>query len=83
MKCAIFYFSGTGNTKWAAKKTTKLLKEKSYDTVNYSIEKMDDSKCEIIASAVQNNDYIGFAYPIYGANVPRIMRDFFDEFIKY
>lgn len=82
MECAIFYFSGTGNTKWAAKKTTKLLKEKGYDTANYSIEKFNDNYSEIIADAVQNCDYIGFAYPIYGADVPRIMREFFQDFIK-
>lgn len=82
MKCVIFYFSGTGNTKWIVKNTTKLLTEKGYDAVNYSLEKFDDNHPEIVAAAVQNCDYIGFAYPIYGANVPRIMREFFEEFIK-
>ena len=82
MKCALFYFSGSGNTKWAAKKTSKLLTEKGYDTSYYSLETFEDGPSEIIAAAVQNCDYIGFAYPIYGADVPRIMREFFEEFIK-
>lgn len=82
MKCAIFYFSGTGNTKWVVKKTTKLLKQTGVDASNYSLEKLANNHAEIIASCVQNCEYIGFACPIYGADVPRIMKEFFEEFIS-
>jgi len=71
MNIVIFYFSGTGNTKWVVNKFKEL------DTDNltriYSIEeKIDDLKM-----VIEENDMLGFAYPIYAASMPAIMKRFF------
>jgi len=62
----IFYFSGTGNTKYIA----EMFAEKM-GAEPHSIEE------KIAPSAlISNHDTIAFCYPIYGSRVPRIMRDF-------
>lgn len=61
------YFSGTGNTKHC---------------IELFINQLDSSaKCfsieEIAAlNAIENNDLIVIAYPVYFSNIPKIMRDF-------
>jgi len=72
MMFSIFYFSGTGNTKWVSNTCKGILTEKGFDSKMYSIEEEIVNLNEIIL----NSDYIGIAYPICGANIPRIMREF-------
>ena len=62
----IFYFSGTGNTMWAA---------------NYLAEKLNDNAVSILQfkdaeEVVCNDDTIGFLYPVYGSDCPRVYREF-------
>lgn len=83
MKFCIFYFSGTGNTKWIVEKTTTMLQDSNHDIINYPIENLEKDPSSIIQDAIKNYDYIGLANPMYGANVPRIMRIFFDEFLVH
>ena len=60
------YFSGTGNTKYAAEMFSKKMGAKCL-----SIEDNADFSAEIKA-----HDTIAFCYPIYNSRVPRIMRTF-------
>lgn len=73
MKICIFYFSGTGNTKWAAEKLNKLLNENSHSSELFAIETVNTEEALV---KLQGADCIGFAYPIYLQNMPRIMRKF-------
>ena len=62
----VFYFSGTGNTKYIAK-----LFSSNMNADCFSIEENLD-----FPSLVLQHDVIAFCYPVYGSRVPCIMRDF-------
>ena len=62
----MFYFSGTGNSKYLAESFCKKTKSKAY-----SIEEDLD-----FITLINENKFIGFCYPIYGSRVPKIMREF-------
>ena len=62
----VFYFSGTGNTKYIAE-----LFAKKMDVDCHSIEELLDFEARIA-----DNETITFCYPVYGSRVPRIMREF-------
>ncbi|MCI8435704.1 MAG: 4Fe-4S binding protein [Clostridia bacterium] len=61
------YFSGTGNTKHCLEYLLKLL---DGNAMTYSIED------ETATSAIQSNDAIVFAYPVYYSYLPKIVGDF-------
>ena len=63
------YFSGTGNTKYAAESFSRKMGAKCL-----SIEDDADFSTEI-----KTNDVVAFCYPIYCSRVPRIMRAFVHE----
>ena len=66
----VFYFSGTGNSKYIAE-----LFCSNMETVCYSIEEDID-----FVKLIDSEQTIAFCYPIYFSRVPRIMREFV---IKY
>lgn len=61
----IFYFSGTGNSKWIAEKIAKKINDESYDI----------SKLKQIPET-RNEKQIGFAFPVYAWGVPELMAIF-------
>lgn len=65
----IFYFTGTGNSKYIADKLAACLSEKTVDiakSVNNNIFTYDCSE----------ENYIGFVFPVYGFGMPSIVKDF-------
>lgn len=66
-KIAIFYFSGTGNTHWAANQ----LAERLQNCPVYSIEAPLD-----FTAIIDTLDQVVFAYPIYGSDLPLPMKQF-------
>jgi NAD-dependent dihydropyrimidine dehydrogenase PreA subunit len=75
MKFVTFCFSGTGNTAWAVRKFHGILEEMGHEARTVSIESADAADSALL-EAVRQADYVGFANPIYGANIPGIMRLF-------
>lgn len=75
MRFSIFYFSGTGNTKWAVNELNNSINKIENECKVYSIETGITNLHEII----NDSDIIGFAFPIYGADMPSIVRNFFNE----
>lgn len=69
-KIAVFYFSGTGNTKFIVQKLSDLLKPE-FECVLTDIAQKQSVEAEF-ASA----DFLLFAYPIYGSSPPEPMRKF-------
>ena len=67
----IFYFSGTGNSKWAA----KALALETDDTL-VSIPKVINSDCSF---TLKKDEHVGFVFPIHGWRIPRIVREFIDK----
>ena len=68
----VFYFSGTGNTKYIA----ELFSHKT-STECLSIEESADFPALMLA-----HDTIVICYPIYGSRVPLIMREFVAEHME-
>ncbi|MBQ7421234.1 MAG: EFR1 family ferrodoxin [Prevotella sp.] len=64
----IFYFSGTGNTRWAA----KLLAEKTGEQLVYIPDAMADKS----ARTIGKEERIGFAFPVHGWRPPKLVRAF-------
>ncbi|MDC7125894.1 MAG: flavodoxin domain-containing protein, partial [Spirochaetales bacterium] len=75
-KIAIFYFSGTGNTKYAMDKLCNYLTELNCDTKAYSIEKITTDSANGI---IKESDITIIGYPIYGSDLPDIMHDFINK----
>lgn len=67
----IFYFSGTGNTKWAA----KLLAEVLHDRLLFIPEELKGS-CRYTLSP---DERIGFCFPTHGWQPPHIIRTFISK----
>ena len=64
----IFYFSGTGNSKWGA----KTLALETGDTL-VSIPEVIKSDCSF---TLKKDEHIGFIFPIHGWRVPNIVKEF-------
>jgi NAD-dependent dihydropyrimidine dehydrogenase PreA subunit len=66
----IFYFSATGNSKWAAEK----LAAKTCDKVISIVDALHgDASCDFTLKA---GEKIGFVFPVHGWRVPSIVREF-------
>jgi len=70
-----FYFSGTGNTKWAVNQLHKIVLAKEHQSAVYSIEE----NLQNIGELIRKSDIIGFAFPIYAMNIPPIMKQFLQK----
>ncbi|MBN2879353.1 MAG: EFR1 family ferrodoxin [Clostridia bacterium] len=79
---SIFYFSGTGNTKWIAEKLSQTLNSNMHTADCYTIEKQNEELTALINLALKQSDYIGFAFPLHGADAPRVMKEFFAMFVS-
>lgn len=64
----IFYFSGTGNSKWAA----KTLALETGNTL-VSIPEVINSDCSF---TLEKDEHVGFIFPIHGWRVPNIVKEF-------
>ena len=67
----IFYFSGTGNSAWAARQLARLTGDDAYDITN--LKELPD---------LTNANQIGFVFPVYAWGVPEIMADFAKKLLK-
>ncbi len=71
MKILLFYFSGAGYTRWTVNRLSGLLIQNGHSVHLEAVENCD------MAEVLQREDMIdaiGFAQPIYAADIPRIMR---------
>ena len=68
----IFYFSGTGNSRYAAQKIAQNLNE---NLISIS----DCLKKQELSFTVDNNESAGFGFPTYFYGVPSIVKDFVEK----
>lgn len=73
-KLLALYFSGTGNTKYAVEKFSNHMNSGGIDCQCLSIETGQDIKEEIMSA-----DTVLIGYPIYGSDMPNIMKDFLSK----
>ena len=83
----IFYFSGTGNSKWVAESLAGLLHEKTADISVLNFESAGNKEyknyIEEIAQGIKNDEYTGFVFPVYAWGAPEIVTDFAKKLKKY
>lgn len=79
MKLSIFYFSGTGNTKYVSNHLAGLLKEKSFESESVSITDISLSERDAL---IESSDVLFFAYPTYGSDIPENMKRFIEKLPK-
>lgn len=65
----IFYFSGTGNTKWAAEQ----LALATHDVLRYIPDELKNGTLEY---TLQEDERLGFCFPTHGWQPPKIVRQF-------
>ena len=65
----IFYFSGTGNTKWVAQQ----LAEATGEELRYIPDELRHGK---LVYKLKEDERLGFCYPTHGWQPPRIVREF-------
>ena len=70
----IFYFSGTGNTRWVAQQIAEAIGEELLCIPDLLREKRFEFKLE-------ENEKIGFCFPTHGWQPPRIVRQFIRQLI--
>ena len=74
----IFYFSGTGNTKWAASKLAAATREDLISIAPYM--RADDSSHNLAEPFIlKENERIGFVFPVHGWRVPKLVREFISK----
>ncbi len=66
----VFYFSGTGNTRYIAKRFSRRMNAECY-----SIEEHAD-----FDFLIRKEKTVAVCYPVYGSMVPRIMREFTEKY---
>lgn len=72
MKGVIYYFSGTGNTKWVADKFKDIFKDNNIDIDLAGIEKKYPKK-------INEYDFIIFGTPVHAEMAPKIFSDFINS----
>jgi NAD-dependent dihydropyrimidine dehydrogenase PreA subunit len=72
----IFYFSGTGNSLWVAKKLAELQDERIL-----SIAELMKEKRESFSFTLKQDEMLGFVFPIYAWAPPKIVLEFIKKFV--
>ena len=65
----IFYFTGTGNTRWAAQQ----LAEATHDELRFI---PDELRKGVLRFTMKEGERLGFCFPTHGWQPPRIVREF-------
>ena len=69
----IFYFSGTGNTKWAASKTAAALDDQHID-IAATLKHADSDST--FSYELKDDEPVGFFFPVHGWRPPLIVKEF-------
>jgi ferredoxin/flavodoxin len=73
---AVFYFTGTGNTRYISDHLTEGLERLGWEATSFSITGLDSAERD---RTIENSDVMVLAYPIYGSDMPENMRRFIEE----
>ncbi len=72
MSLVLFYFSGTGNTRYISHQICDKLNSRGYDAKAVSIEGLNNAEA---LTLIDNHSIIGLGWPIYGSDIPRNMQN--------
>lgn len=74
----IFYFSATGNSRWAALRLAAATKEQTIDIAREMAESQSRYNSQG-TYALQQGERLGFVFPVHGWRVPRLVRTFIER----
>ncbi len=72
----IFYFSGTGNTKWAAYRIASATHDNLVDIAEEMRLMKANGKAGCRTYTLKEGERVGFVFPVHGWRVPRLVRNF-------
>ncbi len=76
----IFYFSGTGNTRWAAFRIAAVTHDRLVDITEVmrrmKAEAKETGKASNFSIILKEGERLGFVFPVHGWRVPKLFRDF-------
>ena len=72
----IFYFSGTGNTRWAAIKLASTTHERLIDIAEEMRRMKESGATNTEPFTIQKGERLGFVFPVHGWRVPRLVREY-------
>lgn len=75
-RISMFYFSGTGNTKYAIETLSANMSELGWESKAIYIEQITTEETQRI---IDSSDVVIIGYPIYCSDMPDIMRDFLND----
>ena len=77
----IFYFSGTGNSRWAAIRLASATQERLIDIAE-EMRRMKVSGADKTEPFIlKKGERLGFVFPVHGWRVPRLVRDFLSRLV--
>lgn len=79
MKILLFYFSGAGYTRWAVNRLSGMLLQNGHGV---HLEAVENCDMKDILRREDMIDAIGFAQPVYAADIPRVMRRAVTAFLR-
>ena len=79
IKVVIFYFSGTGNTWWAAQTLAVKLRENNASVKVLSLESEKVQMQRKLEQILVEADVLGIGYPIYGSDCPGLVKEFLKQ----
>lgn len=71
----IFYFSGTGNTKWVAKQLAKITNERLISIAD-CLTTQKEGNSQQLEFTLAEGERIGFCFPVHGWRPPFVVRQF-------
>jgi len=72
----IFYFTGTGNTKYVCDYLSTVMNNKKKNTKSIDITSITTKKANMF---INQSDIVFLAYPIYGSDMPENMKEFIQK----
>ena len=72
----IFYFSCTGNTRWAAQKVAKATGEQTVDIAEQTRHNTNRTPTDCKTYSLGEGESIGFFFPVHGWRPPKVVRTF-------
>ena len=77
----IFYFSGTGNTRWAAIRLASATQERLIDIAEEMRRIKTSGVDKTEPFILKEGERLGFVFPVHGWRVPRLVRDFLSQLV--
>lgn len=77
----IFYFSGTGNSRWVATQLSNITHEKLVNIADFMCDVTFSQTLQAKSFILEKDERLGFVFPVHGWRVPRLIRKFISEML--